>query len=164
MGTGQLMLTLGGMILLSLVIFRVNQNFLYTGDIMLSTKLHVLAISVGTSTLEESSAKAFDENTIGDATDNKALLTGAGSLGPESGETFDSFDDFDDYNNLSRIDSSMPAAPFKIEATVSYVDEDDPNNILGTQSWHKRIDIHVTSEFMEDTVSLSKVFSYWYFR
>ncbi len=65
MNTGQMMLTIGALILLSLVVLRVNNGFLNTNSVLIDSKLGVLATSVATSIIEEATGKAFDEKTDG---------------------------------------------------------------------------------------------------
>lgn len=164
MNTGQLLLTLGGMFLLSMVILRTNNTFLSTGDVMYNTKFGVLAISLGTSMIEEANSKAFDSVTDTNSVNDVNLLTAPAVLGKETGEVYPAFNDFDDYNNYSRIDSSMPAATFKIDCKVGYVQPSNPDVFVNQKTWNKRILVTVTSPSMKDTVRMSSVFSYWFFR
>lgn len=164
MNTGQVMLTMVAIVLLALVILRVTNNFLSTGDVLMDTKFGVLAVSLATSLIEEASSKAFDNKTDTNHVDNVLSLTSATSLGKETGEVYPNFNDFDDFNNLNKTDSSMPSAVFNIRAVVHYVAPTNPNLPLTTTSWHKRIVVTVTSKSMDDTVRLSSIFSYWYFR
>lgn len=164
MGTGQMFLTLGGMFLLSLLIVRTNNTFLTTGDVMYNTKFGVLAISLGTSMIEEASSKAFDATTDTMNVTSLNTLTAPSGLGPASGETHDMFNDFDDYNNYIKIDTSMPAATFKVSCKVGYVEPTAPNNFVNYRTWHKKIVVTVTSPSMDDTIRVAQVYSYWFFR
>jgi MSHA pilin protein MshD len=169
MGTGQLMLSLAAMFLLSTLILRTNNNFLQTGDIMLTSKFQVLAVSLATSIIEEASNKAFDANTVDASATSTSDLTSYTSLGPMAGEVYPDFNDFDDFNGFVKVDSSMPSAIFKIECDVYYVRPSAPDVKLSQNSYHKRIDVTVTSVSMEtagvaDSVQLSTIYSYWHFR
>ena len=62
MNTGQMMITIAAMMLLTVVILRVNTNFFNTSNLMYETKFGVMAVSLGTSIIEEASSKAFDAN------------------------------------------------------------------------------------------------------
>ncbi len=66
MNTGQMLLTLGALILLSTLTLRVNSSQLTTQDTMQNTKFGVLAVSVASSIMEEASEKAFDEKSVED--------------------------------------------------------------------------------------------------
>lgn len=158
------MLTLGALMLLSFLALRMNTNLLSTEELMQNSKYGVLGISLATSIIEEANLKAFDENSIDSSLTSINELTPVGSLGKESGETYPDFDDFDDFNNYTRIDSTMPSAVFDIACKVVYVSSTNPEVSSASRTWHKKITISVTSKNMTDTVRVSSVFSYWYFR
>ncbi|MGE5432256.1 MAG: hypothetical protein ACM3QX_14335 [Syntrophomonadaceae bacterium] len=164
MNSGQLFLTIGGMFLLSMLVLRMNTTFMSTGDVMYNTKYGVLAVSLGTSMIEEANSKSFDCNTDTNSVSALTQITEPVSLGPEAGETSETFDDFDDYNNYLRVDSTMPSAVFTIRCKVGYVDPANPDVFVNQKTWHKRIQVTVTSPSMQDTVRLSSIFSYWFFR
>lgn len=170
MNTGQMMITLGALALLSLVVLRVNNGFLNTSSVLLDSKLGVLATSVATSMIEEATGKAFDENTDSTSVTSLSDLTLPSQLKPESGESYPDFDDIDDYNGFKKVDNTMPAAEFHINCTVSYVKDTDLDKAASTRTWHKKITVHVSSPSMlgqdevPDTLTMSAVYSYWYFR
>lgn len=168
MNTGQMMITLGALALLSLVILRVNNGFLNTSSVLLDSKLGVLAVSVATSIIEEANGKAFDEKT--DSTSVNNLTDLSTKLGPEPGEVYPAFNDFDDFNGLERVDKSMPAAEFKVECKVDYVTDTNLDGKSSSRTWNKKITVIVTSPSMlgsdevPDSVVMSAIYSYWYFR
>ncbi len=168
MNTSQMLITLGALILLSLVILRVNRSFLTTDSVLLDSKIDVLAVSAATSVLEEANGKAFDENTDTTSISNVNLLSS--TLGPEPGETYPNFDDFDDFDGLTKIDSTNPIAKFIITCKVNYVQPPNLDVNVTTKTWHKKLTVYVTSPSMlghddkQDTLKMSTVFSYWYFR
>jgi len=161
MNTGQMLITIAALMLLTLVILRVNNNFLNTNTVLMENKFNVLAVSLATSILEEAKGKAFDHNTDTTALTSKTQLS---SIGPESGEVYPNFNDFDDFHGFIHIDSTLPSAPFKIECEVFYINPSNPNLTTGSKTWHKRMNVMVTSDFMVDTVRLSSIYSYFYFR
>lgn len=158
------MLTLGALMLLSFLALRMNTNLLSTEELMQNSKYGVLGISLATSIIEEANLKAFDEKSIDTSLTNVNGLTAVGSLGKESGETYPDFDDFDDFNNYTRTDSTMPSAVFNIACEVVYVSSTNPEATSSSRTWHKKITVSVTSKNMTDTVRVSSVFSYWYYR
>jgi hypothetical protein len=171
MNTGQLLLTMGAMFILALVVLRVNNTFLSTTDVMSNTKFGVLAVSLGTSIIEEACGKKFDTATDTTSISNVSLLTDPSGLGPKYGEVYPNFNDFDDFNNYTRVDSSMPSAVFSISCKVHYVDITGSNIVeVNKKTWHKKIDVMVTSRSftkssgIQDTVRLSSIFSYWFAR
>jgi trimethylamine:corrinoid methyltransferase-like protein len=163
MNTGQMLLTLGALILLSILTLRVNTGQLSTQDTMQNTKFGVLAVSVASSIMEEASEKAFDTKTDGNFVANLSELTAPNSLGPANGETRDLFNDFDDFNGLVDTITNMPSAVFKVSCTVDYIDPDLPGLTSSIRTWHKRLIIKVTSPSMADTIEMTKIFSYWKF-
>lgn len=169
MNTGQMMITLGALALLSLVILRVNNGFLNTSSILLDSKLGVLATSIGTSIIEEATGKAFDTKSVSNSVESLSSLTSPTELKPE-GETYPNFDDFDDFNGLSIVDKSIPAAEYHIDCEVVYVNDSDLDGKSSIRTWHKKITVKVSSPSMydyeenPDTVVMSAIYSYWYFR
>jgi len=164
MSSNQMLITIGGMVLLLTVILRVNTNYLESDRVLQNSKFCVLATSIASSIIEEASGKAFDAATDSASVDNLSSLTQASSLGHAYSETYEKFNDFDDFNNFTKIDSTLPSAIFKITSTVGYIDPANPSDFISLRSWHKRIDVEVTSKSMVDTVKMSSIYSYWYFR
>lgn len=161
MNTGQMLITMAALMLLSLVVLRVNNGFLSTNTVMMESKFGVLGVSLATSMIEEANGKAFDQNTDSNTVTSTSLLS---SLGPESGEVYPNFNDFDDFNGLVKTDSTLPSAVFKIACEVNYINPATPEVASGSKTWHKKITVTVTSESMEDTVKMSTIYSYFYFR
>lgn len=165
MNTGQSLLSIGALLLLSLTVLRVNNGILTSDSVMMDSKFGVLATSLATSIVEKASKKAFDANTAEDAVSNLTQLTLPANLGPGVGETPpDDCNDFDDFNGYTENVTNMPSAEFDISCEVRYV---NPNNLDGTSTsstWHKKLTVTVTSPSSPDTIRLSTVYSYWYFR
>jgi len=163
-----MLITIGALLLLSLVILRVNRGFLNTDSVLLDSKLGVLATSVATSLMEEANSKAFDQNT--DTVSVNSLTSLSSTLGPESGETYPNFNDFDDFNGLHIIDSTMPSAKFIVDCKVEYVTPSNPDSAVGNRTWHKKLTVEVSSPSLlgqddkPDTLRMSTIYSYWYFR
>lgn len=173
MNTGQTMLAVGAMILLSILILRINNTFLTTSTTFMDSKFEIMATSIATSEIEEISKLAFDQNTVLDSTVVPATsltdLTIPSALGTDSGENPNdpkTFNDIDDYNGDTttiNADSTMPSAVFKVRCVVNYVDPNTPDVVSTTRTWNKKITVYVTSVSMPDTVRLSTIYSYWYF-
>lgn len=170
MNTGQSFLSIGALFLLSLIVLRVNNNILTTDSVMRESKFGILATSLATSLIEKASKKAFDANTYGDAVSDLSELTSASGLGPGSGETApDSCNDFDDFDGYIDSVTNLPSAKFYLETEVCYVNPNNPDGKLNTQSWHKKMTVTVTSSNINnynetDTLKLSTIYSYWHFR
>ena len=171
MGTGQTMITLSAMVLLSFLILRVNNLFLQTNTTLYTTKFDVLAFSLAQSMIQEIESENFDQSTVNAVVSSTASLST--TLGPESGETYATFDDIDDFNNYTRSVTNLPSAVFNLKCKVEYVNSATPDVATTTPTWNKRITVSVTSPSMmisakdvtrADTVKLSQVFSYWIFK
>jgi hypothetical protein len=162
MNTGQIMLTVGAMAILSMTTLRVNRNFVDSGVSLDETKFAVLAVSLASSTLEEANSKSFDEKTTEDAVTGETYLS---TIGKDNGETNpDNFDDCDDYDNYRDSVLNIPSAKFYIKCTVNYVSPATPDINSTAKTYHKRITIFVTSPSMSDTIKMSSIYSYWYYR
>jgi len=162
MNTGQSMLAICAMILLSTLTLRVNNNLLTTDEVMNESKFGVLATSLATSIIEEASKLAFDEVTIGNPVIDSSFFTSPDSLTYED-EDYTDFDDFDDFNNYTRNVTNLPSAIFDISCRAHYVRPPNIESVSLTQSWHKKITVTVTSPSSRDTLRLSSIFSYWFF-
>ncbi len=164
MGTGQTMMTLGALMLMSALILRINGSLLFSDSEMYDSKFGVLAVSLATSIIEEANSKTYDEATSLVSIVNVNDLTSTENLGPEWGESYPDFDDFDDFDGFARIDSTIPSAIFSMSCDVDYVASNNLDGISNSPTWHKRITVAVTSQSMEDTIRLQSIFSYWFFR
>jgi len=158
------MLTIAAMFLLSTLILRSNRIFLATSSVMFDTKFAVLGTSIATSIIEDASNKAFDQSSDTASVYNLNELTSSGLLGPEAGEVYEFFNDIDDYNGYSGVDTSMPSAKFNIDCSVYYVTSSNLNSASSSETWNKKITVSISSESMADTIRMSSVFSYWFFR
>ena len=162
MNTGQMLLTLGALILLSSLVLRFNRAVLTSDEIMYNSKFNVLASSLATSLIEEAKGKAFDKNTVNAAVNNTNQLST--QLQAESGELYPDFDDFDDFNNFVRVDSTLPSAVFYVTSKVNYVSMLDPDVVSLTPTWRKAITVTVISPSMKEPVRISSIYTYWYYR
>lgn len=165
MNTGQTIISVGALALLSMIILRINTTFLNTNSILYESKFNITAMSLATSIVEEATSKAFDANT--DSTSVTSVSQLSTHLGKESGEeypNFDDFDDFDGYTISTKGDPTFESAEFTITANVYYVNPSNPNSVSTTPTWHKKIDVSVVSPSMVDTIKFSQIYSYWYFR
>lgn len=165
MNTGQTLLTLAAMMILTQMAVRINASILQTQDVMQNSKFGVTAISLATSIIEEASKSAFDENTIDDMLVTPNGLTAHTSLGSDAGETNRSlYDDFDDWHGYQITDTTLLSAHYRINCTINYIDPSNPNINLSTKSFHKKLTVSVSSPLMLDTVKITTVYSYWKFR
>jgi hypothetical protein len=169
MNTGQSLLSIGALLLLSVTVLRVNNKILTTDSVLQDSKFGILATSLATSIIEKANKKAFDANTSEDPVSNLSELTDY-PLGPGWWEDPpDSCNDFDDFHGHKDTIRNLPSGEFFIECEVYYV---NPNNLDGyssSRTWHKKLDVMVTSPNMgnngrRDSIKISTIYSYWHFR
>ncbi len=168
MNTGQTMLAMGAMMLLSFLVLRFNSIHLTSSQASYNSKFGIVATSLANSLIEEAKDKAFDvvaldtTKTIASASDFST------TLGKETGEVYPDFNDFDDYHNLYYLDTlslrnpqSGAATGFEIRSIVEYVADASPDVKSAIKTYHKKITVSVFSDAMIDTVKISTVFSFW---
>lgn len=164
MNTGQMMIGVLAMGLLTLTILNFNKGSLTTQDNLIYNKEFILATSVAQSILDEISTKEFDEEIINGNTINSENDFSS-SLGND-GESYPDFDDIDDYDGHSRPELIPGMGTFDIEVKVEYM-----TNSLSTstsQTYNKNVTVRVTNSALmnyytdkQDTLSMSTLFSQW---
>ena len=165
MNTGQTILTLGSMMLLSILvmnILRMSNNY---EDIYNDTRTMLEATALTSSLIEQASQLPFDEVSWDSTIVNKDIsdFTVPGSLGPDAGETADTlYDDFDDYDGYTVIDTTLQSI-YSIACTVDYVSESTPNSISLIKTYYKRLTVTTTNQVTQDSVKLQYIHGYWYF-
>jgi hypothetical protein len=168
MNTGQTMLAMGAMMLLSFLVLRFNTIHLTSAQASYNSKFGIVATSLANSLIEEAKDKAYDEFAL----DTTKVIASANdfspTLGKEGGEAYPDFDDFDDYNNLYYPDTlslknpqTGKATKFEIRSTVVYVSDVNPDVKSVSKQYHKKMTVSVFSSAMMDTVKLTTIFSYW---
>ena len=167
MGTGQMMLAALATVLLGATVLTLNRTSLQHGTVLQQTEVGVYGVSIATSVVEEAQGMAFDEKTTEDAVTNTSGLSS--TLGPETGEntapaSSAQFDDFDDFNNLNMVLNVQGVDQFRIRSQVYYISPATPNTASSSRTWHKRLDVQVTSTVSSDTIRTSFIFSYFNFR
>ncbi|MFZ1289831.1 MAG: hypothetical protein WAR79_07060 [Melioribacteraceae bacterium] len=170
MNTGQTLITIAAMAMLSSTILNVSRNSLTTSLSMSETKYKILAVSLANTIIEEASSKSFDEKT----TENN-IVTNSSDLSTilksDAGETlrklFDDFDDFNNYQETTDADSTYDYATMNISCSVKYVDPFTSLDSVNYNTWHKRITVTVNSPYFnegKENITLSKIISHYYFR
>lgn len=164
MGTGQTLLTICAMMMLSRMAISVNRSNMEGGSSVEMAAYRITAVSLGTSIIEEATGLAFDSKSDSVGISNVSTFTAPSSLGPE-GAVYPHFNDFDDFNGFHHADTLQGSAIFMTDATVDYVTI--AANVIShssTQTYNKRIVVKVSSKWMTDTLSFSSIYSYWFFR
>jgi len=161
MAGNQMILSIAGMIFLSMLILNVHSSTTDKLIILYSNEAVIEATGIAQAVFEEIQTKAFDENTVSDAAKERNLLTPLGSLGKDSSEVvYTDFDDIDDYNGLSITDTANVMGQFNLAVWVYYVDETSPYDSSGIRTYIKRVDISISNESLPTTLSFKKLISY----
>jgi MSHA pilin protein MshD len=167
MNTGQMLLTIGALLLLSSVMLRVNSNNFSTESVRDEARFGVIATSIATSIIERAKSFAFDANTDSNSVTSLSELTSVFNLGPDAGENsadIKTFNDFDDLDGYTAIDSTLPTAIFDVSCSVDYVSKTNLMGVSSSPTWHKKISVTVSSPSMDDTLTEASICSYWFFR
>ncbi len=169
MGTGQTLLTIGAVMLLGTIILTTSRSLVDNNEVMLKNNLGLEEVSLATSIIEEAQEKPFDESTILQTDTSLSQLTPPSALGQEGNDPTDT-NDFDDYNGLDdtglvQIDTMNTKLIYYARTRVYYVSPGSLDDSSSTATWAKRLDVSVWSKDAPgDTVKMSTVYGYWWFR
>jgi hypothetical protein len=165
MNSGQMLVTLGALVLLTSLLLSMNRGFATSGSVLLKSKCGIAAISICTSYIEEASNMHFDAITVDSAVTTLGSLNAPNTMGPKSGEAYPNVNDFDDYHGLTLKIFELLPDTFRVHFEVCYVDPANPDVVSSVRTWHKKMTVSVTSPAMgTDTIKMNYIFSYWYFR
>ena len=157
----QSILAIGSIFLLAMVSLSFNSALLQSNTVELENKVYLTAFSLADDLIEEIKQKAYDEKTIDFPTFNRTALTPSSNFGTTAdGETYPYFDDMDDYDGYSRDADAPHAEAYHISAKVYYVLEDDAKTKSTTQTFHKRVDVTVSSPYINNNVTLTFIFTH----
>jgi hypothetical protein len=176
MTTQQMLLTIGALLLLSILILRVNTSQIMISDAQTDSKFTLVAISLANSMLEEAKQKAFDEACVDASVKNELTeLTTTANLGKDAGEVYPDFDDFDDYAYFSYPDNPLidttaiynsntgQYETFRIYARVGYVEPNNLDVFVANRTWYKKMTVRVECDAIEHPVEISTIYGYWFF-
>lgn len=156
----QSFLAIGAISFLTLTSLSFNSALLESTTVEVENKVYLTAFSLADDMIEEIKLKAYDEKTLVFPTTNRANLTPGLSLGKDSSEVYPYFDDIDDYNNYTKHIVAPHAESYDISCSVRYVQETNSNQNSTNQTFHKRVDITVSSPFFRQNVNLSFIFTH----
>ena len=156
----QSFLSIGAISFLTLTSLSFNSSLLQSTTVEVENKVYLTAFSLADDMIEEIKEKNYDEKTLVFPTTNRNNLTPAISLGSETGEVYPYFDDIDDYHNYTKQIVAPHAESYQIDCVVSYVQEDDSNVNSTNQTFHKRVNITVSSPYFRNNVQLSFIFTH----
>ena len=159
MNTGHSFLSIGALLLFSLVSLNFNSSVLSNTTVEVENKVYLTAFSLADDLIEEIKQKAFDASTIDFPTTDPSTLTSAYSLGHGGWETYPDYNDIDDYNGFVQSVSAPHAEGYEITCVVQYVDGDDPDQIVSTQTFYKKVTVNVDSPYLRSPIQLSHIFT-----
>ena len=159
MGNVQSLLAFGAMLILALSSLNFNEAVLSNTTTEIENKVVLTAFSLADDLIEEIKVRAFDAATVDFPTTNPASLTAASSLGPGWWETYPNFNDIDDFNNYTKTVSAPHAENYNVSCRVQYVNGDNPDQVVTTQTFYKKSTVTVSSPYMKNQISLSFIFT-----
>ncbi len=175
MSTGQTLLTVGAMLLLSTILMNFYRILADTGDDITSGQDGILATTIATSYMELANGLAFDS--ISDTSNaplfNASALTSPADLGPD-GSDEDSvfkFNDFDDFKGfVTEKEAGGTTRRYRAQFDVNYVDPNNVAQVVGYRTFAKRLDVRIWRTFppvpagtRTDTLNVSQVMGYFHF-
>ena len=161
MSTGETLLIIGAVFIFSLTSVYTNYEILESGNAVTEAKIMNGATALALSYIEDAKRLAFDNATIaGSGNLDQTVLTNPGDLGVEGGEIYPGFDDVDDFHNYNQA-ATTEFLTYFISASVTYVDTNNMNISNADRTLYKRLTVNVTTPFLQDTVKLIHVFSFW---
>lgn len=162
MGNVQSLLSFGAMLILALSSLNFSGAVLSNSTTEIENKVVLTAFSLADDLIEEMKVRAFDAATVNFPTTNVASLTSAGSLGPGWWETYPNFNDIDDfdwfYDHPMNV-SAPHAENYKVRCRIQYVDANNPDQVVSTQTFYKKATVTVSSPYMKNPISLSFIFT-----
>jgi len=177
MNTGQTIITMGALILLTVAVLNFNKTLSYSDISLAQNRYRLEALSIITSYIEQASQYYFDEVST-DTTSAKQLsdFTLPNNLGFDSNDN-SIIDDFDDFNNYTVIDTGISGIMYRVHFKVDYVKlQGDQVVTSSNKEYNKRMNISVTDNFsdpliykyingqkVKDTLSVSFVNCYWFY-
>lgn len=161
MGSVQQMLTVGAIIILTLLILSSSKDTNYRFNETYSNEAIIIGSGIAQSIISEIQSRAFDENVILNNISTADSLTSAYSLGPEYGElTSPQFNDIDDFNGFAIIDSVSNIGNFYVLVLVYYVSPTNPEVKSLSRTFCKKIDVSVSNNYLPKDLVYSLIISY----
>ena len=166
MGTRELFLVLGAIVLFGIITLSTNMTMINNQMNVWGNDFHSTSISLAQQFIEEAKTKHYDEVLVSDNTlPGKRTSNFSINLGPEGGESYPNFDDFDDYHNYTGFINTGETTNFRymVSIKVRYVNEAHPDEILTNPSRCKRMEVTVFNEHMDviQPITLNYITAYW---
>jgi hypothetical protein len=177
MNTGQTLITMGALILITITILNFHRNMADIDDALNYNRFRLEGLSVLTSHIEMASQYFFDEAST-DVTNATTLndFSTSNALGWDSGDN-GLIDDIDDLHTTTISDTGESGVIYSVLYTIDYVTLSGTNIVhSNNRTYHKRINIDVFDSFtppllsrmengisIRDSLNMNFVVSFWQF-
>ena len=165
MGEREMFLVLGALLFFTMTSLSVNRFCLNNNEAMMKTEFDHYAVSLAQGIIEEAKTRAFDLYVVSNPAANPPGDF-TYPLGPRWDEYYPNYNDVDDYNGLHltvSADTTGPKVDYDVDVQVGYVEEYDIDTFVSHKTFHKKMKVTVTSDFISAPVVLSHVYSYFEF-
>ena len=162
MGRAEMILLIAAIAILGRYSLTVNDALAGNETRVLQSEFALNAVSIAEQIFQQAWLRSYDENTVsGPAINIPGDFTVHEHMGPDGSETYPDFDDIDDYDGLSIVDTAGNGMTYKLTVTVGYIDASDKDAIITTRSDLKRMDVTVASDYLMNSITLTRLFPYW---
>ncbi len=159
----QNILLIGSFILLSVILFSINNLIFMSNKTILENEVQITGIGLAQTLMEEITSRAFDEKTTGNQrVQFPTKLTLQSEFGKETNEP--PFDDVDDYHDCSQNIDTPRIDGYQLHVSVHYANPLFPKYNFPFRSFLKRIQITVKNEkYMSnpDSLVISSIVAYY---
>lgn len=171
MNLGQTMLSAGALVLLTILVINAHRLVVQSGDAAVAAEAAQVGIDLAQSLLDEIQTKKFDQFSDESGYQPTSEFTAAGSLGPGATESFTlpdtvlyksigKYNDADDYHGYSRLATVGQFHGYQLSVTVVYVNDDDPDQVVGYRTYTKRVQVRVSNTTYFSDMTFTAIVSY----
>jgi len=143
----------------TLLSINLQQNALRSLLNSVTSEYETIGGAVALDILDYVGYQEFDDVTATINVTNESQLT---PLPFDTTQTFAAADDIDDFHGITDHVYLTPYDPteYLVDIEVTYVDQDNPDSTLTTQSFAKKVTVTVTHPQLNSDVTMSQIFSY----
>ncbi len=161
MNNTQMMLLIGAALLFSMLTLSSNRGIVYSTQVTYESEHVLTATQLGDAMVSEIISKAFDAATADTAITNINLLTSSASFGHNAFEVYPNYNDVDDYHRFTKKVDTPRLGVFDLYTEIAYVNELNPNQVIYTKSWMKRIKVRISHKAMPQPIIIYYFVSYY---
>jgi len=165
MGEREMILVLGAMLFFTMTSLSVNRFCLDNSEVMMQSEFNYYAVSLAQGIIEEVKTREFD-SAIVFGTAHTLPYDFTYPCGPRNDEHYPNYNDVDDYHGLNlniQADVNGPRVNYNVRVQVGYVSETNLNSFVYHKTFHKKMIVTVTSDYISAPVILNHVYSYFEF-